>query len=85
MQPVSVLNNFDGLHNRMRLEMLQNLEKNLLKYCLVKIVFPHLTEKFKVVFAERGIYPYLKRIELKDNTFNDGCKTGTNVMTERLR
>ena len=88
MQPVSVLNNFDGLHNRMRLEMLENLEKNLLKYCLVKIVFPHLTEKLKVVFAERGIYPYLKRIEPKANTFNDGCKTGTDVMNKdyaRLR
>ena len=72
----------------MRLEMLENLEKNLLKYRLVKIVFPHLTEKFKVVFAERGIYPYLKRIEPKGNTFNDGCKTGTDVMNKdyaRLR
>lgn len=32
-------------------------------------------EKLKVVFAERGIYPYLERIALKGNTFNDGCKT----------
>ena len=39
-------------------------------------------EKLKVVFAERGIYPYLKRIELKGNTFNDGCKTGTDVMNK---
>ena len=45
-------------------------------------------EKLKVVFAERGIYPSLKRIELKGNTFNDGCKTGTSVMNKdyaRLR
>ena len=63
--------------------MLENLERNLLKYCLVKIVFAHLTEKLKVVFAERGIYPYLKRIEPKGNTFNDGCKTGCHA--QRLR
>lgn len=39
-------------------------------------------EKLKVVLAERGIYPYLERIALKGNTFNDGCKTGTNVMNK---
>lgn len=89
VQPFSVLNNFDGLHNRTRvIEMLENLEKNLLKYCLVKIYLSHIMEKLKVVFAERGIYPYLERIALKGNTFNDGCKTGTNVMNKdyaRLR
>ena len=88
MQSVSVLNNFDGLHNRTRLEMLENWRKIYWNTVLWKYIFPHVMEKLKVVFAERGIYPYLKRIEPKGNTFNDGCKTGTDVMNKdyaRLR
>ena len=58
VQPFSVLNNFDGLHNRTRvIEMLENLEKNLLKYCFVKIYLSPYNGKVKSCFCRERYLP----------------------------